>query len=242
MKRMIELLKYEVRIYFKSSRFVMPLIVLLLFIYLMNSSKSANIEGEFAITCYVVFCLMAWVGFTLPACEDAVMEQIQFLRVKGSPFYFAAKIAALAFIGLLSVGICMIHPVLEWIAGDMCLFDRPLAGYDVLAAALLFAACSFAGGALGGFLHPGVMKNRKMATMLTTLFVLLVVIKKSITGEIPFLNYLLWIFPSVDKAAGIYRGWESYGFAQICGIICMMLLYGAVYSGVRCVVCYYFKS
>ena len=82
MKRIVELSNYQLRVYFKSSRFVMPFIVTVVFLAVLYSSRPVSIESSFALTCFLLFGVMAWAGYTFPSGEDTVMEQILFLRVK----------------------------------------------------------------------------------------------------------------------------------------------------------------
>lgn len=238
MKRLVELLNYQLRVCFKSGRFVMPFIVTVLFLAVLYSSRPASIEGCFALTCFLLFAVMAWAGFMLPAAEDTVMEQILYLRVKSSFIYFAGKSAVLAAAGFFLSCFGLFIPIMQWLLHGGLFFDRAAGVSDVLAAALLFPACSFAGGALGGLLHPGVMPERKSATLLTTLFVLLSVIRGPVVKEFPFLKALFWMLPPVDRAAAVYTGAQDPFVLRLAGHFAQLLLYGIVYCVVKSLICY----
>ncbi len=241
MKRIVELSNYQLRVYFKSSRFVMPFIVTVVFLAVLYSSRPVSIESSFALTCFLLFGVMAWAGYTFPSGEDTVMEQILFLRVKSGLIYYAGKSVALAAAAVLLSGFGILIPGVQWLLHGGMFFDRAAEVSDLLAALLLFPACSFAGGALGGLLHPVVIPERKCASLLTTLFVLLSVIRGPLVREIPFLRALFWVLPPVEGAASVYMGTQDALPARLTGYFAALFLYGVVYCVVKSLICFYKK-
>ena len=82
MLKIVESVKYQLQVYMKGSRFIMPLVVTVVIMYMMYSMSPVDVVGSFCMNCYVVFLIMAWIGFGMSASENAVMEQIQLLRVQ----------------------------------------------------------------------------------------------------------------------------------------------------------------
>lgn len=215
----------------------MPLVVVFIFLYMMYYMAPADIVGCFSITCYFVFVIMTWIGFSVSASENEVMEQIQLLRVQSNSLYYISKVLFLIVLGVLLNCICMIVPVFIHILRHMGLFNRQLTGDDVLNAFILFGGCSFAGGALGSFLHPNVMRDRKAAVLITLLAAALTVIRTSIVSEIPVLKFIAWILPPVDKIFIIYGKEDCFRLGQTCGIFMLLLVYGVVYSLMKSLIC-----
>ncbi|MDE6750081.1 MAG: hypothetical protein K2K21_13615 [Lachnospiraceae bacterium] len=241
MSRIVELVKYQLRIYFKGSRFIMPFIVVFIFMYMMYKGiGKVEIVDFFCITCYLVFLVMVWTGFSVASAENEVMEQIQMLRVNSNSVYYMGKELFLIVIGLLINCICLAFPVIKYVLSIMSrtvIFDRQLMGSDILNAFILLAGCSIVGGALGSFLHPNVMRDRKSAMLITLLAAVLTIIKTSIVSEIPVLKFITWILPPVDKIFITYGKEDYFGLVKTCGIFMLLVVYGVVYSLMKSVIC-----
>lgn len=200
--------KYQLRIYVKENRFPMPLVVMLILCYFMYSMSPVGVVSSFSMSCYMIFGIMVWVGFTVSALEDPVMEQIQLLRVESALCYYLGKILFVFALGLAGTCICLFCPVAFNIVKQGRLFGRQLMVLDLVHAFFLLLGSSFAGGTLGSVLHPMVMRERKMALLLTVLAAVLTIIKGAAVREIPFLKWLIWALPPVDEVMG------SYGHAE----------------------------
>lgn len=235
MSKIIELVKYQLRIYLKSSRFIMLVVAVVVFLNFMYSLSPAGFVGCFCVTGYFVFMVMAWVGFGISSSENEVMEQIQLLRVQGNTVYYMGKASFLIIIGLLTDFVCIAFPLVK--NALVYLFDRPIGGYDILNAAILLAGCSFVGGALGSMLHPRVMRDRKAAALLTLLFAALTVIRASIIREMSFFRFIAWILPPIDKIFSVYGSRNYFSLAQTFSIFIPLALYGMIYSIIKSVVC-----
>ena len=219
----------------------MPFIVVFIFMYMMYTGiGKVEIVDFLCITCYLVFLVMVWTGFSVAAAENEVMEQIQMLRVNSNLVYYMGKELFLIVIGLLIDCICLAFPAIKYVLSVMSrtlIFDRQLMGNDILNAFILLAGSSIVGGALGSFLHPNVMRDRKAATLITLLAAVLTIIRTSIVSEIPFLKFVLWILPPVEKIFITYGKEDYFRLGQTCGIFMLLLVYGAIYSLVKSVIC-----
>lgn len=219
----------------------MPFIVVFIFMYMMYTGiGKVEIVDFFCITCYLVFLVMVWTGFSVASADNEVMEQILMLRVNNNSVYYMGKELFLIVIGLLINCICLAFPVIKYILSVMSrtlIFDRQLMGSDILNAFILLSACSIVGGTLGSFLHHNVMRDRKAAMLITLLAAVLTIIRTSIVSEIPVLKFITWILPPVDKIFIIYGKEDYFGLAQTCGIFMMLLVYGAMYSLIKSVIC-----
>lgn len=230
------LVKYQLRIYSKENRFLMPLIVMLSLLYFMYSMSPVGVVSSFAMSCYMIFLITTWAGFTVSAVEDPIMEQIQILRVGSVRCYYISKILFLFVLCLAGTGICLVFPVAADIAYRGGLFSRQLTAYDLLHSFLLLLGSSFAGGTLGSILHPMVMRERKMALLLTVLAAVLTIIKGAVVREISFLKWLVWILPPVDHVMGNYGHEEVFTWPQTLKIFLFLMTYGMIYSMIKSVV------
>ena len=238
MKKMIELTGYGLQVYFKGSRFIMPLVVIIIYEYTMYTIMPVGVVDSFVMTCYFVFFVLVWTGLSTAADENPVMEQVQLLRVRSSFCYYVSRAAVLVVLGLLVSAVCVLFPVIQNVLNHKALFMRPLTAYDVLNAFLLVAGCSFAGGALGGLLHPRVMGDRKLAVVLTVLFSVLTAVRTGLVQEIPLFRFLLWLLPPVDKIASVYGDADEFRLVQTVLLSAALAGYAAVLFVIKSFICH----
>ena len=238
MKKIIELTKYGLHIYFKGSRFIMPLVAVIVYQYVMYTVMPTDIVESYVMSCYLAFFILIFTGVSVAADEDQVMEQIQLLRVRSSSCYYMGKTAVLLVLGLFVSAVCVLFPVVQDLLNHKELFLRPLTAGDVLNAFILVAGCSFAGGALGSFLHPRVMKDRKLAVSLTILLSILTVVRTVLAKEVPLFKFVAWVLPPVDNVSYVYSDAGKFHLKQTILIFAALAAYGAVLSFIKSYICH----
>lgn len=237
MKKTIELVKYQLMIFFRGSRFIMPLVMMAVFLYMMYSIKPTGIVDSFSISCYLVFFIMVWIGLSVSSAEDTVMEQIQLLRVRNPVSYYLGKVIFLVVMGLAVDLICVVFPIVQNLLNHKALFLRPLTGYDILNAFLLLWGGSFVGGAIGSFFHPRIMRDRKLAIVLTVLVTILTSIRTTLVQEVPVFRFAAWIFPPLDRVSFVYGQSDVFQLKKTVMIFLILLLYGIIFSVLKSVIC-----
>ncbi len=238
MKKTIELVKYQMTLFFRGSKFIMPLVIMAVFLYMMYSIKPTGIVDSFSISGYLVFFIMVWISLLVSSSEDVVMEQIQLLRVQKSVYYYFSKVIFLMAVGLIVELICLIFPIVQNILNHNELFLRQLTVYDLLNAFLLLGGCSFAGGSIGSLFHPRVLRDRKLAIVLTVLVTVLASIRTVLTQEVPILKAVLFIVPPLDRISVVYGQTDVFQLHQTMVIFLWLVFYGIVFSMVKSVICY----
>lgn len=237
MKAISNLVRYQLELYFKGSRFVMPFVVMTAFLFTLYSVKPVDIVDGFSVTCYLVFFIMVWIGQGLVSSENTVMEQIQLLRVKRDWVYYLGQVVFLFVLGLMADVFCLALPFVLNLVNHGELFTRTLTGLDMLNGFLLFCACSSAGGALGSLLHPRVMRDRKTAMVLTLLAALVSMTRIVLVRKIPVLKWGIWIFPPLDEITMVYGGEKIFQIVRTGKIFLIFMIYGVVYSLIKSVIC-----
>lgn len=236
MRKMTELVKFQLQIYFRGNKFVMPLALTSVFIYMIYSTMPVTVVDSILVSCYFAFLTMVWIGFSTSSDENPVMEQIQLLRIQSRWLYYMSKMVFLVTIGGLVSCICTFFPVVQNLLNGGNLFTRQLTGYDVLNGLILLIGYSFVGGAMGSLLHPRVMKDRKTAVALTALLTLLSLTRKAWMKNTP-LRVLAWCFPPVDKVAEVYRDVDSFRLTQTVIIFSILVIYGIVLGIAKSIIC-----
>lgn len=238
MKKIINLVKFQLQLYFKGSLFVMPLIAAAVYLYIMYSIQPLSVTSSYLLSGTFLFLLMTWVGLTTASGENEVTEQVLVLRVQHAGSYYAGKVIFLMCIAFLADLLCTVFPVIQNMVNGYKLFDRQLLVSDVLNAFLLQYGCAFAGAGLGSFLHPRVMKDRKLAIILTVLLAALAVAGPSLGSYLPAAKAFLWLLPPVMLPAQVYGNSQYFTWGQTLIIFFLLLLYGMIYSAVKSLLCH----
>lgn len=238
MSKLISLVKYQLHIYLKGSRFVMPLVAAFLFLSAMYSVKPLNIVSSFLISGVFLFLLMVWIGLSLANAENPVLEQLILLRVQNEGIYYLSKYIYILIIGLFADLFCILFPVIMNILNGGDMFLRSLTINDCVNGFLLQGGCIFVGAGLGSLLHPRVMKDRRMAIVLTVFFAILTLVKTALAEEIVFMKWIVWSFPPIMNAAEQYGNAEQFRLNQSITLFIYMVLYGSMLCAIKSYLCH----
>jgi len=240
MKKINELVKYQLHIYFKGSKFVMPLVVTAIFLFVMYSSdaRPVGVVTSCLITCNWVFLLMVWIGLSVSSDESPVMEQIIFLRVKSNVYYYLSKMLFLIILGFIVNSICLLYPIIINLLNNGTVFERPLTNFDILNCLILLCGSSVAGCSLGSFFHSRVMKDRKMAIVLTVLFATVTIVKIPIINSFPLIKIVTWILPPLDMVSRIYGSVKIFQVENSVKLFFILFVYAILVFIVKSLICY----
>ena len=233
MKTMIELTKYHGHSYLKSNKYVMPLAVFFVLLYVNYSIIPLRVIDSFCISCVYAFMIMVWAGIGYNESEPLISRQILVLRVQSASRYYISDSAFLLLLGfgvsLLGIG----FPIVQNLANNGNVFLRPLTAADLIGSFFLLWASTFAGGAVGTLFHPEVLTDRRIAVVLTVLFALLAVVKTGIAKEVPTLEAVLWIFPPVAELSSDFALQETYRFGEVAVAVGHLCVYCIFVTGVK---------
>lgn len=238
MKKVSNLVKTQLQIYFKGSSFIMPLIVSFIFLYTMFSIKPLDIVSSYLVSGVFLFLLMVWVGLSVSFGENTVTEQLLLLRVRGATCYYVSKILFFVCIALLADVLYTAFPVIQNLLNGGDMFKRQVLAADVINAFLLHAGSGFAGAALGSLLHPRVMTNKKLSIMMTVFLTVLTVSSTSLTEVVPAMKWILWVLPPVMIPAEVYGKAEYFVWSQTWGLFAVLVFYSLIYSTVKSLLCH----
>jgi len=240
MKKINELVKYQMHIYFKGSKFVMPFVATAIYLFIMYSPMGwpVGVVTSCVITCNWVFLLMVWVGLSVSSAESPIMEQIIFLRVKSNVCYYLSKMLFLIILGFIVNIICLLYPIVINLLSNGGAFERPLTFFDVINYLIVLCGSSMAGCSLGSFFHSRVMKDRKMAIVMTVLFATVTIARIPIINALPLTKIITWILPPLDMVS---RTYGSVGFFQVGNsfkVFFILFVYAIIAFIVKSLICY----
>lgn len=230
MRKMWNNAKYRLQCYWNGYTFVMPLIVVCVFMGFMYSGKPVDIVSSSLITVYFLFLFMVWIGMTQANGENRLMEQIMELRVHKTWAYFAGKVLFLFLLSVIASAICTVWPLIQNIAYKGTLFDRAYLPEDFLNSFLLNLGSAGSGAMVGSFWHPDICRDRKTAISLTVLLALLAEIKGMLVLAVPASRYILWLLPNVASAAVKYGNEEIFDINVSLSYFGMSMIYAAAYG------------
>ena len=220
-----ELIKYHFRSYLKSNKLVMPisaLMIFLFFLYKQISAEPVDVIGSFTLSMVCLFFLMTWIGLTYNDIENPVSEQLLILKVRSEKRYYLSRNLFLIIIGIIMSIITVLFPVIQ----NLLINFQVLSIIDVLLGLLLHCFVAFTGSMTGAFLHPRIMKDRKLAVVLTFLMALMGVIKISINVKIPITRYITWVFPPISNFMKAFAGASFYDSWKVGSSLLLLGGYG----------------
>lgn len=238
MKRTANLVKTQLHIYLKGSAYVMPLIVSVIFLYTMYTIKPQQIVTSYLVSGVFLFLVMVWIGLSVNSGENVVTEQILLLRVQSAPCYYVSKVLFLLCIVFIADLLYTLFPVIQNILNGGDLFTRRVLAADVVHAFLLQGGSAFAGAALGSLFHPRVLKNRKLAIVLTAFLTTMTVTSTSLTSVFPLMKAVLWVLPPVMVPAKLYGKAEFFSWGYTTALFAALIVYGMVFSAVKSIICH----
>ncbi len=240
MKKIIESVKYQLQLYFKGSKFVMPFVMMTVFLYFIYfNTAPSEIVANCKITYYFIFFLTVWIGWSVSSFENTIMEQTILLRIQSNSIYYFSKVVFLIVLGFMASTICGVIPIVINLLNGGSLFKQSMTIYDMVNFLLLLCASSLIGSALGSFFHVRVLKDRKTAIGLTILFTLLTFTKTAVINEIPFTKIFLWILPPLDYFSKIYNNeMDSFQLLNSFIIFLILFIYSLLYFTIKSCICY----
>lgn len=204
----------------------MPFAILIVYLYGMFTIKPVGVVDSYAMSIVAGFFAMIWLGMTYNTLEDMVSEQILILRIKSDTKYYISDVIFLTVISLIISILLAVFPVYQDLVNGKDLFLRPLEAMDVISGFVLIFASSFAGGAAGSLLHQRIVKNRRIAVVVTALIALVAVTKGAIGEEFVLFNLVSWLFPPIYDVVKLFTRVEFFEGLNVIRAAVMLLVYG----------------
>lgn len=131
MKVWNNLIKYRSIMYLSSNKFIVPMMVYLMFTYITYKEKPQSFVPDSTVSALMAGYIMLWISFTFFENEDIVAERVLYCNVQQNKVrYYGSKIVTLFLIsGILSL-IGAIYPFFVNALNGFELFDRPISFVD----------------------------------------------------------------------------------------------------------------
>lgn len=232
MKKYIDLIHYHFDIYFKTNKYIMPILVW--FVVLVNSYTIKNIEivSSFMVTAIALNFIMIWLGISYFDSVDVVAEQILLLKVGKRSTYYLSKYYFMILVGIvLSLG-GVLFPVFQNAVNGFDMFLRSITVQDVASGFIIHSALATMGLSVAIVFQPMCLKDRKIALLIMSLVSIVGLAKKGIIEQNSIFKYILWVFPPTSKIIELFSDCDYFGGKSV--LITAVL--GGVYSLVLIVI------
>lgn len=234
MKRIFELVRFNMALFFKSSRFVVPLLAEIIFLFVMyyGNNGKYDISAVLFITVFFSFCLMLWVGNSIISLKNERLEQILLLRTDK----YALSISELLFVAALSflvTIVCYVIPMTVNYIGNGCLIKQHIQVYNVLCTLMIVWLGGIIGGVIGSLFHNNIVKDRKTVVLTTILIAILTLSREAIVAQVNWAKYMLFMLPPLDVVKECI---EPLSGAVLFGRSCLLVLRMEVYIMLVCII------
>lgn len=234
MKRIFELVRFNMALFFKSPRFVVPLLAKIIFLFVMyyGNNDKYDISAVLFITVFFSFCLMLWVGNIIISLKNERLEQILLLRTDK----YALSISELLFVAALSflvTIVCYVIPMTVNYIGNGCLIKQHIQVYNVLCTLMIVWLGGIIGGVIGSLFHNNIVKDRKTVVLTTILIAILTLSREAIVAQVNWAKYMLFMLPPLDVVKECI---EPLSGAVLFGRSCLLVLRMEVYIMLVCII------
>ena len=217
----------ELRVYLRSGKVVLPLLLMLGYPLIFYAITPVDIVSSFALSSVVAFAVCVWIGLSRAWAEEPILAQILSVKAGVRRFICAQEVATM--LVCVACGLFLaLFPVLFSLVRHG-VFVRPLDARDILTALAVHLSACVAGGGFGSAFHPRLARDRKAAYLVSLLLCLL-----GLTGGMMGLPiYVRAAFPplyDLIERAGQADGFPG-GYAPLMSAWCV--LYGLAASLLR---------
>lgn len=234
MKTMTKLLAYHTAVYIRTTKYVMPLAALLISLAGLYGMAPLEVVDSYGLSMVVFFFILIWIGLTHTDVEEPISQQLLILKLGGAWKYHVSNA-----LFLLGVSACLglfaaLFPILSNATHHFQLFKRPLTVPDVLTAFLLHSFVGYMGACTGALFHPRIIRDRKLALLLTFFVAVMALSKVGIHRMFPPAAWVTWVLPPISDMARMLNGQEFFTGAAVAWILGISALYGTLAAGLQC--------
>ncbi|HCI25512.1 MAG TPA: hypothetical protein DFK11_13490 [Lachnospiraceae bacterium] len=233
MKMIFETVKFNLVLFFNSTRFIIPLLANVVFLFLMyyGNNGTYDISTVLFITAFFSFFLMLLVGNSIISLKNERLEQILLLRIGK----YAESISELLFVAVLSLLVIMVSygiPMIINLIGNECLIKQHLTMQNIICSLIIVWLSGIIGGVTGAFFNSNIIKDKKMVILNNCIIAVLTISKEAVIEQIQFAKYILFILPPLNE---IVKCIETSSGAILSGQSCLLILKMVVYILVVCI-------
>lgn len=194
---MFALIKYNYKLFIKTNKFFVPLIVYIGFIAIFYNGGANTLEMDAVFSSSILFLLSLWVGYLFFDGGSNITEQVLYLKVNNFYKYFSSKILFLSVINILLSVVSLVMPILFDVLKYNCILIKETSLYKFLLVFIVLIISSYLGSIIGMIFTTRITHNRSKSILLLSFIALFTLLKNPIINDFSFLKYVLWIVPPI---------------------------------------------
>jgi len=222
---LINLLKFNLRMYLKSNKFIVPIIAFFSYLAMAYSIAPVSVLPSYILSSMVVFLIMVWISFSYNDVEAMIIEQVIYLKVKNKYEIWVSKILLMFLFGLIFSFVATIYPLVINAISNYALFDRAIQIRDVIVALIVHFVYACVGSMIGLIFNVHIFKNRKQAVTFIILIALVTLLKGLLEHDLPLTRIITWILPPLFNLSQKFTGMEFVNFNSIIYPLCATIIY-----------------
>lgn len=197
------LLSYEIDKVKHGKKLIIPVIILIAFLFFNYSIKPLEVLPSFSTTSMVIFAVMAMFGVMYNDIDYSMIESAMLVSMKKKWMLYAGRILMIVVMSIIASVVSILYPVINSILNDGTLFSRALNVKDILSGIILCSLTGITGGIFGLIANKRILHKRELVIGVTLLFVIFTAAKEAImTGVVMRIIYI--IFPPVYDLGYVY--------------------------------------
>ena len=216
MRKSKALVWYQLHLYGKSNRWVMPCLVWFLSLVVSYSIQPVQVGASILLSATIGFLIALWMGITYYDTVDVVEEQILILKVQSRGVYDLGQLICFmimaAAISLLGMAYPMIYNCL--LGGN--LYTRSVQLFDGISSWWIHMLFASLGCVSSMLFQPRIVRNRKKALLVMVGVGLISLSKMGILESMPAVKVVFWLFPPVADMLAALANQEQFGVSGLC--------------------------
>lgn len=220
---LLPLIKYNISYYAKTSKFIAPSLVFIIFLFFIYNQIPISIWSNFYITAMAIFVLTNWIGTSFLSSEDKTQGYITRLHAKNEKIYHISKIASILVIMTPFYAILIFYPIV------FGFFARGILASELLVAVAMHFSFSLMGCATSLFFDKNLSK-KEAALPLQLVIILICVIPLALIFEgNALVRYATYLLPPLNFLGQRLHDLDS-GIFEINLSFLLFILYSLGYS------------
>jgi len=186
-------IRYQLISYIRSLKIIPPGVIFLAWVFILYAYKNAPILSSYAVSSIALYLMMTWNTMSIFTMEEENEKHILFTHLTSKGRFLAGKWIALLIIMFILTLFAILYPLATGsFLGEMTVGKYGMAFYSHLILGVF--------GILVGTLFTATTLSLKKYAWLSAVFVIVASLaSKSLIETLPFLKWILWIFPPVFK-------------------------------------------
>ena len=233
------LTKYHLYNYIHSGKYLVPLLLYASWLLIAYNVAPVELLEALGFTSLLNFFCMLIMGVSFINHESTMIEMSFLARLKKKQHLYQSKLIVLSIYSLGFTILGVTFPIFANVINGFSLLARPVLFVDVLGALLVLFLASLIGGFGGSLLSvligkgniTGLITGESIAIFIYILWALIAIFRGSILLEIPWLRWILWVFPPIHELARTMIEMEGFQLSSVW----FYLLYALLYTGILAV-------